>query len=433
MEKKTVPAFVTKAYDDEGIVDCVFALFGNVDEGKDRMWPGSFTKTFAERGLDVKVLDAHNMDSCLDVVGKPLELRELGEGDLPAQLKSKCPDATGGAFAKIQFLMDTPEGKGVFLRLKAGALSEWSFGYDALDFDYEDVKLNGEDTSVRNLRTVKLYEVSPVIWGLNPETMTLGAKAGEPSEGKPAPDVTENTIRIRVRDPGDFQDDSFRTITIGDEAQGIQAVIGKPKGEDSTEVQSYVFDKDKWTPEKAQAWVDEHKKDALPDLDEKQDGASDEKQTYSCECLDCGHKVESDEHCRDIECPECGGEMRRAERPGPGKSGGLDTETKVGRVLSAANAGKLVSALTTILDVLERAGVDVPGYDKQPQKTPPKESGKAAEDVTTGADSTVADEEKTDPVAGPAEPPTMSGQLRLKRELIELELLEVRHQDMGGK
>ncbi|MBW1779293.1 MAG: HK97 family phage prohead protease [Deltaproteobacteria bacterium] len=45
----------------------------------------------------------------------------------------------------------------------------------------------------------------------------------------------------------------------------------------------------------------------------------DEEMKYECECLDCGHKMSSDEHCREIECPECGGEMRRAKRPGTGK------------------------------------------------------------------------------------------------------------------
>jgi predicted RNA-binding Zn-ribbon protein involved in translation (DUF1610 family) len=45
-----------------------------------------------------------------------------------------------------------------------------------------------------------------------------------------------------------------------------------------------------------------------------------ERQTYTCECLDCGHVMESEEHCVDIECPECGGEMRRKERPGKGRA-----------------------------------------------------------------------------------------------------------------
>jgi len=49
-----------------------------------------------------------------------------------------------------------------------------------------------------------------------------------------------------------------------------------------------------------------------------------ETETYNCECLDCGHTMESEEHCRNIKCPKCGGEMRRVERPGPGQS--IDTE-----------------------------------------------------------------------------------------------------------
>ena len=36
---------------------------------------------------------------------------------------------------------------------------------------------------------------------------------------------------------------------------------------------------------------------------------------YNCECLKCGEIISSDQHCKDIKCPECGGEMRREERP----------------------------------------------------------------------------------------------------------------------
>jgi len=41
---------------------------------------------------------------------------------------------------------------------------------------------------------------------------------------------------------------------------------------------------------------------------------------YECECLSCGYKMKTTEHCRDIKCPKCGGEMRRVERPGVGQS-----------------------------------------------------------------------------------------------------------------
>lgn len=39
-----------------------------------------------------------------------------------------------------------------------------------------------------------------------------------------------------------------------------------------------------------------------------------------CECIKCGHTMMSDQHCKDIDCPKCGGTMRRKDRPGPGQS-----------------------------------------------------------------------------------------------------------------
>jgi hypothetical protein len=76
------------------------------------------------------------------------------------------------------------------------------------------------------------------------------------------PEETEAFIHIPVRDAGDFVQDSFRTIDI-DADEGIKAVVGKLKSdpEGSTHIQEFLFDKSKdWTLEKAQAWVDEHKK-----------------------------------------------------------------------------------------------------------------------------------------------------------------------------
>jgi len=72
-------------------------------------------------------------------------------------------------------------------------------------------------------------------------------------------DVTAQYVRIRQVDPGEFQEGSFRTITL-DAAKGIRAVIGKLKGKTTTTVQTYLFDRDKgWDTTKAQAWVAKHK------------------------------------------------------------------------------------------------------------------------------------------------------------------------------
>ena len=37
-----------------------------------------------------------------------------------------------------------------------------------------------------------------------------------------------------------------------------------------------------------------------------------------CECLKCHHVFDVDGHCMDIPCPDCGGTMRRVNRPGIG-------------------------------------------------------------------------------------------------------------------
>ena len=72
------------------------------------------------------------------------------------------------------------------------------------------------------------------------------------------PEITENYIRIRQRDPSDFKKESFRIITLS-QSRGIKAIIGRLKGQTTTTVQSYLFDKKKWDTKRAQLWVKKHK------------------------------------------------------------------------------------------------------------------------------------------------------------------------------
>jgi hypothetical protein len=69
---------------------------------------------------------------------------------------------------------------------------------------------------------------------------------------------TEHYIRSGHRDSEEFQQDTLKTITLN-EKDGIKAVIGKPKGKDTMEVVSYLFEKSKgWTLEKAKEWFQKH-------------------------------------------------------------------------------------------------------------------------------------------------------------------------------
>lgn len=70
---------------------------------------------------------------------------------------------------------------------------------------------------------------------------------------------TANYIRIRQIDPDKFDKDSFRTINIST-SKSIKAVVGKLSGESTTTIQTYLFDKEKWTTETAKAWISNHKK-----------------------------------------------------------------------------------------------------------------------------------------------------------------------------
>jgi HK97 family phage prohead protease len=175
-EYKSFQSFETKIDSDLGIVESIVAVMGNVDYGRDVIHPGAFTKTISERRNKIKVLDMHNSDSVMRIIGKPVEMREIPKAQLPQELLKEYPDATGGLWCKTQFLIDTPEGKGAFERIKSGALQEWSIGYDVLDSDFSKVKTKDGEVTVRNLRTIKLYEYSAVIWGMNPATATVDAK-----------------------------------------------------------------------------------------------------------------------------------------------------------------------------------------------------------------------------------------------------------------
>lgn len=69
---------------------------------------------------------------------------------------------------------------------------------------------------------------------------------------------TEDYIRSGHRDTDEFEPESFRTIDI-DTEKGIKAVVAKPKGKDTMEVQSFLFAKSKgWTLEKAKEWFERH-------------------------------------------------------------------------------------------------------------------------------------------------------------------------------
>lgn len=155
-EYKTLSFKADEFDEEEGIFSGYAAVFGNVDSGGDVIEPGAFTKTIAEGWERVKILALHN-DGWLPI-GRPLELRE----------------DSNGLFIKAK-ISDTSMGRDIKVLLKDGVLNELSIGYDPVVFDYDE-------TGIRHLREVKLWETSLVTWAMNPQAVVTDYKADETAE-----------------------------------------------------------------------------------------------------------------------------------------------------------------------------------------------------------------------------------------------------------
>jgi len=87
---------------------------------------------------------------------------------------------------------------------------------------------------------------------------------------KPGWDMTETSFRYRVREPGLFQDGTFRTVPIKRDKPKINSIMGKLKGETTMTIQSLIFPKDEgWNLASAKKWLADHP-DAKKSMVEKQ-------------------------------------------------------------------------------------------------------------------------------------------------------------------
>jgi hypothetical protein len=218
-----------KADGDQGLVRAVFATLNVVDSDGDVTLSGAFG--------DQKVR--------LGAWGHAWQELPVGKGTIGEEGDKAIFDGA--------FFLDTEAGKEHFLTVKNLAeLQEWSYGFRVLESEEGEF----EGRQVRFLKKLRVYEVSPVMQAAGVETMTVAIK------GEKVWEETENEIRHRLRDPGDFEEDSFRRITLKRDKPRVFAVAGRLKGETTLTVQSVRFPKDDgWTMAEAKKWMADH-----PDL-----------------------------------------------------------------------------------------------------------------------------------------------------------------------
>lgn len=168
MDYKTFTTSV-KMIDDRTVVGYP-AITGNIDSGGDRIFKGAFKKTVKENLARVKHLWQHNfMDP---PTAKIVELKEVTADDLPIDILKNYPDATGGLELTREYLR-TQRADEILEGIKTGVITEMSFGYDPVKWDYEELDDKGASPFgiVRNLRELRLWDTSDVNWGMNPATV----------------------------------------------------------------------------------------------------------------------------------------------------------------------------------------------------------------------------------------------------------------------
>jgi HK97 family phage prohead protease len=228
MERKGLNLEIKEDGAEQGAVTAIFSTFNVIDKDGDVTLPGAF-----EDGAAVRI----------SAWGHQWYELPVGRGAIKAE--------EDRALLEGRFFMDTAHGLDTYRTVKGLAeLQQWSYGYDVLES--ADGPFNGQQ--VRFLKKIQVHEVSPVMLGAGIDTGTLDVKAQVKIW-----EETENEIRHRIRDPEDFEADSFRRITIKKDKPRVFAVIGKLKGEDTTTVQALRFPKDDdWTIASAKKWLADH-------------------------------------------------------------------------------------------------------------------------------------------------------------------------------
>jgi len=148
-------ALELKALTDEGVIEGYGSIFGNVDHGGDKVMPGAFTESLVkarQTGRSVKMLWNHDPS-------QPIGVWE----DLAEDAK--------GLWGKGRLVMDVPKAREVHALLRAKALDGLSIGYRT--------KAAEPEGNVRLLKSLDLFEISPVTFAMNPRAKVTSVKSDD--------------------------------------------------------------------------------------------------------------------------------------------------------------------------------------------------------------------------------------------------------------
>lgn len=150
MKTATVSEF--KFMSEAGAFEGRASVYGNTDLDGDIIAPGAFKEIVTTRDGHVRVLNQHRM---AEPIGK-----------------AKVIDQPDGLHFSGQLLLADPAARRVHELMKADIVDAMSIGFDILPNGSEWNK----DGTVRTIKAAKLWEISVVTFGANPDARITGVK-----------------------------------------------------------------------------------------------------------------------------------------------------------------------------------------------------------------------------------------------------------------
>ena len=169
-----------KVFETEGQVEAYVNTMGVRDHDGDIIDPEAFNASI-KANLPIPVLSGHDQKQ---IVGKVVFARAE---------ELEAPEHR--LLARIQMNMDTQIGREAFSNIAGDFVREWSVGFNIPGPDAVDYEKLGKET-IRRIKNLDWVEVSSVIRGASPATMTIAAKSDNPDEIEEVEDITTETIEI---------------------------------------------------------------------------------------------------------------------------------------------------------------------------------------------------------------------------------------------
>ena len=139
-----------KSLTGQGVFEGLAAVYGNTDLQGDVIEPGAFSKTIREKG-EVPILWQHDS-------AEPIGLGKLS-------------DSAAGLVITGELALESPVAHKAYGLLKRRIVTGLSIGFDGVKSRVVD--------GVRRLSEVRLWEVSLVTFGANPQAQVTAVKSGD--------------------------------------------------------------------------------------------------------------------------------------------------------------------------------------------------------------------------------------------------------------